>query len=331
MFDAGVGAGRDRQPRGRRSPSTVAGLLASFGGDRITLALDVRIVDGDARGRDRPAGPKVLGHAACGTSLALYPRRAPPPRHRHRPRRHADRAQSRPDRRDRRALPRSRRAGLGRRLLARRSRARSRQPARPARSSARRCGKSSIGLAEAIDAGALGSSPASTSATGAWSRASASATIATSATSSSMPCAIATKAPTSSSSTTSPPAPRAAASTSTGCAGSPAVIDIPFAVAGGIRSRDEAAACLDAGADKVSINSPALERSGPDRRSSRAISAASASSSASTASRDGGDYWVKQYTGSVEATRDTGLQHARLGARGDGARRRRDRAQLHAQ
>ena len=43
------------------------------------------------------------------------------------------------------------------------------------------------------------------------------------------------------------------------------VIDIPFAVAGGIRSRDEAAACLDAGADKISINSPAIERSGADR------------------------------------------------------------------
>jgi len=38
------------------------------------------------------------------------------------------------------------------------------------------------------------------------------------------------------------------------------VIDIPFAVAGGLRSRDDAAACLDAGADKVSVNSPALER-----------------------------------------------------------------------
>ncbi|MCA1749431.1 MAG: imidazole glycerol phosphate synthase subunit HisF [Parasphingopyxis sp.] len=38
------------------------------------------------------------------------------------------------------------------------------------------------------------------------------------------------------------------------------VIDIPFAVAGGIRTRDQAAACLGAGADKVSVNSPALER-----------------------------------------------------------------------
>ena len=38
------------------------------------------------------------------------------------------------------------------------------------------------------------------------------------------------------------------------------VIDIPFCVAGGIRSVDEARAVLHAGADKVSINSPALER-----------------------------------------------------------------------
>jgi cyclase len=38
------------------------------------------------------------------------------------------------------------------------------------------------------------------------------------------------------------------------------VIDIPFCVAGGIRSVEEARAVLHAGADKVSINSPALER-----------------------------------------------------------------------
>ncbi|TPG50984.1 imidazole glycerol phosphate synthase subunit HisF [Rhodanobacter glycinis] len=38
------------------------------------------------------------------------------------------------------------------------------------------------------------------------------------------------------------------------------VIDIPFCVAGGIRSVDEARAVLHAGADKVSVNSPALER-----------------------------------------------------------------------
>ena len=38
------------------------------------------------------------------------------------------------------------------------------------------------------------------------------------------------------------------------------IIDIPFCVAGGIRSVDDARAVLHAGADKVSVNSPALER-----------------------------------------------------------------------
>ena len=38
------------------------------------------------------------------------------------------------------------------------------------------------------------------------------------------------------------------------------LIDIPFCVAGGIRSVDDARAVLHAGADKVSINTPALER-----------------------------------------------------------------------
>jgi cyclase len=37
-------------------------------------------------------------------------------------------------------------------------------------------------------------------------------------------------------------------------------IDIPFCVAGGIRSVEDARAILNAGADKVSVNSPALER-----------------------------------------------------------------------
>lgn len=39
-------------------------------------------------------------------------------------------------------------------------------------------------------------------------------------------------------------------------------IDIPFCVAGGIRQVDEARAALHAGADKVSINTPALQRPG---------------------------------------------------------------------
>jgi len=38
------------------------------------------------------------------------------------------------------------------------------------------------------------------------------------------------------------------------------IIDIPFCVAGGIRSVEDARTLLNAGADKVSVNSPALER-----------------------------------------------------------------------
>jgi cyclase len=38
------------------------------------------------------------------------------------------------------------------------------------------------------------------------------------------------------------------------------LIDIPFCVAGGIRSVEEARAVLGAGADKISVNTPALER-----------------------------------------------------------------------
>jgi cyclase len=39
-----------------------------------------------------------------------------------------------------------------------------------------------------------------------------------------------------------------------------ALLDIPFCVAGGIRSVEQARAVLGAGADKISINTPALER-----------------------------------------------------------------------
>jgi cyclase len=82
-------------------------------------------------------------------------------------------------------------------------------------------------------------------------------------------------------------------------------IDIPFAVAGGVRTRDQAAACLDAGADKVSINSPALER--PELIEELARDFGSQCVVLGVDSfESGGDYRVKQYTGSPEATRDSG-------------------------
>lgn len=84
------------------------------------------------------------------------------------------------------------------------------------------------------------------------------------------------------------------------------VIDIPFAVAGGVRSRDQAAACLDAGADKVSINSPALERPELIEDLARDFGSQCVVLGVDSFERDG-EYRVKQYTGSPEATRETGM------------------------
>jgi cyclase len=83
------------------------------------------------------------------------------------------------------------------------------------------------------------------------------------------------------------------------------VIDIPFAVAGGLRSRDEAAACLDCGADKVSINSPALERPSLIEELARDFGSQCVVLGVDSFEADS-DYWVKQYTGRPDAARDTG-------------------------
>ncbi|HJQ17459.1 MAG TPA: imidazole glycerol phosphate synthase subunit HisF [Allosphingosinicella sp.] len=85
------------------------------------------------------------------------------------------------------------------------------------------------------------------------------------------------------------------------------VIDIPFAVAGGVRTRDQAAACLDNGADKVSINSPAIERPQLIEELARDFGSQCVVLGVDSFAQ-GGDYFVKQYTGSVEKTRDTGLR-----------------------
>jgi cyclase len=84
-------------------------------------------------------------------------------------------------------------------------------------------------------------------------------------------------------------------------------IDIPFAVAGGVRTRDQAAACLDNGADKVSVNSPAIERPALIEELARDFGSQCIVLGVDSY-EDGGEYFVKQYTGSVEATRDTGLR-----------------------
>jgi cyclase len=84
------------------------------------------------------------------------------------------------------------------------------------------------------------------------------------------------------------------------------VIDIPFCVAGGIRDRATAAAVLEAGADKVSINSPALET--PSLITELAADFGSQCVVVGIDSLKGADgsHQVKQYTGDPAATRDSG-------------------------
>ena len=83
------------------------------------------------------------------------------------------------------------------------------------------------------------------------------------------------------------------------------LLDIPFSVAGGIRSVDQAARCLDHGADKVSINSPALER--PDLIGEMAARLGSQCVVVGVDSKRAGDDWVvHQYTGDPAASRGAG-------------------------
>lgn len=81
-------------------------------------------------------------------------------------------------------------------------------------------------------------------------------------------------------------------------------LDIPLAVAGGIRSLEQAIACLEHGADKVSINSPALER--PELITEIADVAGSQCVVVGVDSRSVDGEWVTfQYTGAAETIRKT--------------------------
>ncbi len=83
-----------------------------------------------------------------------------------------------------------------------------------------------------------------------------------------------------------------------------AEIDIPFCVAGGIRDVETAERTLNAGADKISINSPALES--PDLIDSLAARFGTQCVVVGVDSRrDGADWIVHQYTGAVETSRAT--------------------------
>ena len=82
-------------------------------------------------------------------------------------------------------------------------------------------------------------------------------------------------------------------------------LDIPFCVAGGIRSVEQAVKCLNSGADKVSINSPALEQ--PDLINELAEMAGSQCVVVGIDSREqDGDYVVHQYSGDPDKMRTVG-------------------------
>lgn len=84
-----------------------------------------------------------------------------------------------------------------------------------------------------------------------------------------------------------------------------AELDVPFCVAGGIRSVGQAVACLESGADKVSINSPALER--PELIGEIARTAGSQCAVVGVDSFEtSGDYVVHQYTGDPDRSREAG-------------------------
>jgi cyclase len=81
-----------------------------------------------------------------------------------------------------------------------------------------------------------------------------------------------------------------------------AVIDIPFCVAGGIRSIGDAEEVLNKGADKISVNSPALERPELITDLARRFGSQCVVVGVDSRAEDDG-YHVFQYTGDPDKTR----------------------------
>ncbi len=83
------------------------------------------------------------------------------------------------------------------------------------------------------------------------------------------------------------------------------LIDIPFCVAGGIRTLEDAREILASGADKISINSPALETPDLIDQMARAFGQQCVVIGIDSRLEDDGDWWVYQYTGNQEKTQNT--------------------------
>jgi cyclase len=82
------------------------------------------------------------------------------------------------------------------------------------------------------------------------------------------------------------------------------MLDIPFCVAGGIRSVDDAEQILGEGAEKVSINSPAIADPDLINRLSERFGAQCVVVGIDSQTMDG-DYYVYQFTGDPTRTRNT--------------------------
>jgi cyclase len=80
------------------------------------------------------------------------------------------------------------------------------------------------------------------------------------------------------------------------------VIDIPFCVAGGIRSAEDAREVLHAGADKISVNSPALERPELIDELAAAFGVQCVVVGVDSLRDDDGTWRVRQYTGDPSKT-----------------------------
>ena len=81
------------------------------------------------------------------------------------------------------------------------------------------------------------------------------------------------------------------------------IIDIPFCVAGGIRSVGDARAVLHAGADKISVNSPALERPDLVDELADAFGVQCVVVGVDSLRDADGEWRVRQYTGDPARTR----------------------------
>ena len=99
------------------------------------------------------------------------------------------------------------------------------------------------------------------------------------------------------------------------------LIDIPFCVAGGIRSVEDARAVLRAGADKISINTPALERPALVSELADAFGVQCVVVGIDSLRDDDGQWRVRSHTGSPDAMRAPGrltldwiIEAQRLGA-----------------